>query len=87
VAFTGVDAFGVLGLLLLLGGFVSNAFGKLAASTYAYQLLNLFGSGILAVYAYLIESWVFLPLEVVWAAVALIAVVKKARGAPGAPGA
>lgn len=84
MAFSAVDAIGVVGLVVLLSAFVANAFGKLTATSVWYQLGNFVGSGILAVYAYLIESWVFLPLEIVWAAVALWALARRARTRPSA---
>lgn len=70
------DVFGIVGLVLLLGGFVGNALGRLSAQTRLYQTLNVAGSGILAVYSVLIEAWVFFPLEVVWALVAGYALVR-----------
>lgn len=73
------DAFGSIGLILLLAGFVLNSLRRLDSAGCPYHWLNLLGSGILAGYAWAKESWVFLPLEVVWAAVAAAALVRKAR--------
>ncbi|HVL48076.1 MAG TPA: hypothetical protein VM889_05930 [Candidatus Thermoplasmatota archaeon] len=65
-----VDALGVIGLVALLGAFIANTAGKLAATSDRYLLLNILGSGILTVYSVLIAAWVFFPLELVWTAVA-----------------
>ncbi|MHB8604886.1 MAG: CBU_0592 family membrane protein [Thermoplasmatota archaeon] len=77
MSFTAIDAFGVVGLVLLLGAFVANALGRLSSASRAYQFGNFAGSGILAVYSYAIRAWVFFPLEVVWAAVALVTLFRR----------
>jgi hypothetical protein len=73
---TGVDAFGIVGLVTLLAGFLGNLAGRVSATSRLYSVLNMVGSGILAVYAYLKESWVFLPLEIIWAVAAGVALVR-----------
>ena len=75
----GTDALGLIRLLILLTGFLGNLDGKIAAQSPLYSILNLVGSGILGVYAYLKESWVFLPLEIIWAAAAAASLVKQTR--------
>lgn len=65
------DAVGALGMLLLLGAFLANALGRLAANSVAYHLLNGFGAGILAWYSVQLGVWVFAVLESVWALAAL----------------
>lgn len=71
------DAFGIVGLVTLLAGFLGNLAGRIPASGRLYPLLNFVGSGILAVYSVLIEAWVFFPLEVVWAIAAGVVLIKK----------
>lgn len=75
------DGFGILGLVLLLSGFLGNLTGRLPASGARYGWLNMLGSGILAVYSVLIAAWVFFPLEVVWAVAAGVALVGRRSGA------
>ena len=77
---TPVDAFGIVGLVTLLAGFLGNLAGRLRADGWLYPTLNLVGSGILAVYSALIRAWVFFPLEVVWAIAGGVVLVKKALG-------
>jgi len=74
-----IDAVGIVGLVTLLSGFLGNLTGRLPASGMLYAWLNMLGSGILALYAYLVASWVFLPLEVIWAVAAGVSLL---RGKP-----
>ncbi len=74
-----VDLFGIVGLVTLLAGFLGNLAGRVPASSRLYSALNAGGSGILAVYAYLKQSWVFLPLEVIWAVAAGVALFRRGR--------
>jgi hypothetical protein len=71
------DAFGIVGLVTLLAGFLGNLAGKVPAQGTLYGVLNMVGSGILAIYAYLKESWVFLPLEIVWAVAAGVSLLRR----------
>src|SRR5215216_5690773 len=66
----------VLGSLLVLVAYVASQFGWLSAKGVAYAFANIVGSGILAVIAALEAQWGFLLLEVAWASVSLVAVVR-----------
>ena len=77
MAFGWVDAFGIVGLVALLAGFLGNLAGRIPASGALYGWLNVVGSGILAVYSVLIAAWVFFPLEVVWAVAAAISLFRR----------
>lgn len=79
-----VDGFGIVGLVTLLTGFLGNLVGRIASSSRWYAALNAVGSGILAVYAWLKESWVFLPLEIVWALAAGVSWVRGSAQKAGA---
>ena len=59
----------VAGALLILVAFAAAQFGKLDVESQAYLWLNLVGSAILAVLAFVEEQWGFLLLETVWAIV------------------
>jgi hypothetical protein len=71
---------GIAGLLLILLAFALNLFHKISPKSVSYNLLNIFGSGILAYYAVLLNSIPFLMLQIVWGILSLfklISVLKK----------
>jgi hypothetical protein len=65
----------VVGSLLVLAGFAAAQAGRLDPRSIPYLVLNLVGSGVLAVEALLGHQWGFLLLEGVWAAVSLVGLV------------
>jgi membrane protein implicated in regulation of membrane protease activity len=67
----------VLGSLLVLVAYVASQFGYLSAKGLAFAYANIVGSGILAVVAALEAQWGFLLLEVAWALVSVVAVVRQ----------
>ena len=68
-----LSAFGAVGILL---AFWALQTGRMQADQRSYQLLNLVGAGLLATAALIIEKWAFVVLNVVWAAVALWALLR-----------
>ena len=66
----------VVGALFILSAFVLAQIGRLATTSLAYLLLNLVGSGILAVVAAVDGDTGFLLLEGVWAAVSAFALAR-----------
>lgn len=61
---------GVMGLLILLVAFIFNVRKKTRYKITLYYLMQLIGSGLLFVYAYLTASQIFFILEGVWGLVA-----------------
>lgn len=59
----------VVGALLILAAFAAVQFERMRPDSRVYLALNLLGSVILAVLAYVEHQWGFLLLEAVWAVV------------------
>jgi hypothetical protein len=74
----------ILGALMILVAFGAAQFQRMATTSYAYLILNLVGSAILATLAALGRQWGFLLLEGAWAVVSLVSLVRKAWGKPTA---
>ncbi len=70
----------VVGAVLILAGYAAAQFRLLDQQSYAYLLLNLGGSAILAVLAYEERQWGFLLLEGVWALLSAWGLLARLRG-------
>ena len=72
----------IFGAVLILAGFVLAQFKVLNQRSLTYLLLNLAGSALLAINAFVEEQWGFVLLESVWAVVSawgVLAVLRTAR--------
>lgn len=67
------------GALLILVAFAASQFGRLDPHSPVYLWLNLIGSIVLAVLAYVESQWGFLLLETVWAVVSAWGLVAPAE--------
>ena len=77
----------VVGSLLVLAAFAASQAGRLDTRSTRYLVLNLVGSGTLAVQAAVTSQWGFLLLEGVWAIVSFVGLVRPRRKAGRAGGA
>jgi hypothetical protein len=69
----------IFGALLILAAYAAAQADVLDQRSYAYLLLNIVGSAILAVLAAQGQQWGFLLLEGVWALVSVWSLVQKLR--------
>ena len=82
-----IQAVSLFGSLLILSAFIAAQLRRMHTSDRAYIVLNLVGSGLLAVVAIVERQWGFLLLEGVWALVSGWSLVQLLRGkSPGAVG-
>jgi hypothetical protein len=64
-----------IGMASILLAFLLETRDALSSKGTIYLLLMAFGSGLLAIRAYLISEWAFFILEVVWCGAAVIALI------------
>ena len=74
------------GALLILAAFILAQMGRLEGDSITYLGLNLAGSTILAVDAWIGAEWGFLLLEGVWAIVSAVGLARALRRVPASPG-
>lgn len=75
----------IIGALLILAGFAAVQFERMRPDSRLYLALNLVGSAILAVLAWVESQWGFLLLESVWAIVSAWGLWVALFGPPRAP--
>lgn len=57
---------GAIGMIFLLTAFALNLFKKVTQDSFIYNIFNIIGAGLLAYYAYALNSIPFLILQVIW---------------------
>ena len=74
-----IHAVGVVGLVLLLGGYFLVSTGRLGGQSAAYQSANLAGAVVLVAYSWALEAWASVVLNLVWAVIAVVALARARR--------
>lgn len=74
-----IHAVGVVGLVLLLGGYFLVSAGRLGGQSTAYQSMNLAGAVVLVWYSWALGAWASVVLNLVWAGIAAVALVRTRR--------
>ena len=74
------------GALLILAAFILAQMDRLESDSVTYLALNLVGSTVLAVDAWIGAEWGFLLLEGVWAVVSAFGLARAVRRVPAPPG-
>ncbi len=68
---------GIIGTIFLLIAFILDEFvGRFNRNTVRYNLLNIFGSGMVLYYAFSLKGWPFVVLNLVWLGTAAVKLVK-----------
>jgi hypothetical protein len=75
-----VVALELAGAVCILAGFTLGQMGRLDQRSVVYLILNLVGSSVLAVIAFLDHRWGFLLLEGVWSIVSAVSLLSVLRG-------
>ena len=70
----------VSGALMIVAAYMAAQFRVLDQHSYPYLLLNLIGSALLGILAYLAVQWGFVLLEAVWAIVSAWGLLQRMRG-------
>jgi hypothetical protein len=68
------------GAVCILAGFTLGQMGRLEQRSVVYLILNLAGSSVLAVIAFVDHRWGFLLLEGVWSIVSALSLIDVLRG-------
>jgi hypothetical protein len=75
-----VVALELAGAVYILAGFTLGQLGRLDQRSVVYLILNLAGSSVLAVIAFVDHRWGFLLLEGVWSIVSAVSLIDVLRG-------
>lgn len=68
---------GIFGLVLLLTAFIAAETGKITARGYRFNGANAIGSLLLGIYAWNLNSWIFVTLESIWVIAAVFFMIER----------
>lgn len=71
-----LEMLGWSGMVLLLVAFAANSLGYLGARSFPYQMMNLLGAAGIALHASKRRAYPAAVLNVIWGAIALIAILQ-----------
>jgi hypothetical protein len=71
----------ILGSITILAAYGASQFRLISSASLLYSVLNLVGSVVLSVIAFIERQWGFLLLEGVWALISLWTTIRMAAGA------
>jgi hypothetical protein len=72
-----LEALGIIAMLLILGAYAGLSSGKLDAKSRLYHTLNLVGALIFVFYLSQKQAWPSVALNAVWAAIALVSLLRQ----------
>jgi hypothetical protein len=73
-----LEADGILAMLIILAAYAGTSSGYLTPRSPLYQALNLVGSLMFVVYLSVKHAWPSVVLNAVWAAIALVVLIRRA---------
>lgn len=83
-----VHVIGTGGAVAVLLAYFLVSTGRVTSSSVPFQAINLVGAVLLTVYAFALQGWSFVALNVIWGIIALIALLrigmKRRRGSEAA---
>ncbi len=71
-----LDMIGWVGTLLIVAAYYLISCGKLKTDSWMYQIMNLAGAVAVGASVFSKQAWPALVLEIVWAGIALIALIR-----------
>lgn len=74
-----IEGIGIIGAINVLIAYGLNSYQKLRSDSALFYWLNLTGGILLIVYCFYKEAWANLAINVVWALVALFAIIRTLR--------
>ena len=73
------EIFGWIGTILIFGAYYLVSFKKIDSDSTNYQIINLVGAAALGINVYHHRAWPALALEVVWAIIAIFALIRNTK--------